>query len=101
MQKITTLALLIVALLTIQPAWSQESQDSQASRDAAPRPAPSVTAAEAQQAMEVLQDDAKRSQLIQTLQTIAKTSSPQATPAPGASADNLGVQIMMQVSNWF
>jgi small-conductance mechanosensitive channel len=97
MQKISTLALIIFALLTVQPARSQESGN------AAPRPAPSVTAAEARQALEVLQDDAKRKELIQTLQTVAKTSSPAATPesAPVVSADNLGVQVMVQVSNWF
>jgi small-conductance mechanosensitive channel len=97
MQKITTLALIIFALLTVQPAWSQDAGD------AAAHPAPSVTAAQAQQALEVLQDDAKRGQLIQTLQTIAKTSSAQTAPAtaPAVSADNLGVQIMVQVSNWF
>ncbi|AMN44863.1 mechanosensitive ion channel domain-containing protein [Rhodoplanes sp. Z2-YC6860] len=97
MQKITTLALIIFALLTVQPAWSQDVGD------AAAHPAPSVTAAQAQQALEVLQDDAKRGQLIQTLQTIAKMSSAQtaSATAPAVAADNLGVQIMVQVSNWF
>jgi len=97
MQKISSVVLILFALLAVQPAQSQES------RDAAPRPAPSVTAAEAQQALEVLQDDAKRKELIQTLQTVAKTSSPAATPEPASvvSADNLGVQVMVQVSNWF
>ena len=98
MQKTLPLALIVLlALVTAQPAWPQ------ATRDAPARPAPSVTATEAQQALEVLQDDGKRGQLIQTLQTIAKTSSSGATPAPSAAlpADNLGVQVMVQVSNWF
>ena len=102
MQKITTLALIIiVAFLAVQPAWSQETP--QVSRDAAARPEPSVTAAQAQRALEVLQDDNKRKDLIQTLQTIARTPSPQALPAasPAVSADNLGVQVMVEVSNWF
>jgi small-conductance mechanosensitive channel len=97
MQKILTPVLIIVTLLAIQPAWPQESRNTSA------RTEPAVTAAQAQQALEVLQDDNKRNELIQTLQTIAKTSSPAAaqTPAGAASADNLGVQIMVQVSNWF
>ena len=98
MQKIGTLVLIVLtALLTVQPARSQQP------RDGAPRAEPSVTAAQARQALEVLQDDNKRGQLIQTLQTIAKTSSPAApaSPSPAASEDNLGVQVMVQVSNWF
>ena len=98
MQKTLPLALIfLLVLVTAQPAWPQ------ATRDAPARPAPSVTATEAQQALEVLQDDGKRGQLIQTLQTIAKTSSSGAGHAASAAlpADNLGVQVMVQGSNWF
>jgi small-conductance mechanosensitive channel len=98
MQKTTRLVLIcLFVLATAHPAWSQAQPNTPA------RPAPSVTATEAQQALDVLQDDGKRSQLIQTLQTIAKTSSAGATPAPSTAlpADNLGVQVMVQVSNWF
>jgi moderate conductance mechanosensitive channel len=99
MQKTLPLALIfLLALVTAQPAWPQ------ATRDAPARPAPSVTATEAQRALEVLQDDGKRGQLIQTLQTIAKTSSSGAAPTASSAAlpaDNLGVQVMVQVSNWF
>src|SRR5262249_47341434 len=95
MQKILTLALAVFTLLTIQPAQSQEAGD------AAARPAPSVTAAGAQHAIEVLQDDAKRKELTQTRQTIGKTPPAAPAPAPVVSADNLGVQVMVQVSNWF
>jgi small-conductance mechanosensitive channel len=96
MQKILTPVLIIlIALLAVQPARSQPSPDTAA------RAAPSVTAAEAQRALELLQDDSKRGQLIQTLQTIAKTSSAAQTAPNAAPNDNLGVQIMVQVSNWF
>jgi small-conductance mechanosensitive channel len=101
MQKAIPIVLIFTflsVLVTAQPAWSQ------ATRDAPARPAPSVSATEAQHALEVLQDDAKRGQLIQTLQTIAKTPSSGAPPAASSQvlpADNLGVQVMMQVSNWF
>ena len=64
MQKILTPVLIILTLLAVQPAWPQESQNTSA------RTEPAVTAAEAQQALEVLQNDSKRSDLIQTLQTI-------------------------------
>ncbi|MBX9843199.1 MAG: mechanosensitive ion channel [Xanthobacteraceae bacterium] len=91
------LLIVLTALVAAQPAWSQPQKNAPA------RPAPAVTATEAQQALEVLQDDAKRGQLIQTLQTIAKTSSSGAPPAASRAlpADNLGVQVMVQVSNWF
>jgi moderate conductance mechanosensitive channel len=99
MRKTFSFVLVVLAaLLTAEPARSQVAQDGQA------RPAPSVTAIEAQQALEVLQDDSKRNDLVRTLQTIAKTSSRGAVPvAPSQAlpADNLGVQIMVQVSNWF
>jgi hypothetical protein len=101
MQKILPSILIILTFLltflAVQPAWPQESRNTSA------RTEPAVTAAQAQQALEVLQDDGKRNELIQTLQTIAKTSSSTAaqTPAGAAAADNLGVQIMVQVSNWF
>jgi small-conductance mechanosensitive channel len=82
-----------------QPAWSQD-------QNAAPPANATVTPDQARQAVDILQDDNKRNQLIQTLRTIAKAS-----PAPAASntsatppadfGDNLGVQLLAQVSNWF
>ncbi len=50
---------------------------------AAPAPAPPVTAAQAQQALSVLQDDAQRGKLIDVLRTIAAA----ATPAPAQPAE--------------
>ena len=94
MQKILTPALIIlIAFLTLQPAPAQEA------RDPAVRTTPAVSADEAKRALEVLQDEGKRNQLVQTLQTIAKTTPPAAAPA--TAGDNLGVQVMVQVSNWF
>src|SRR5580692_252428 len=63
----------------------------------------SVTLAQAQQALEVLQDEKKRAALIETLQTIAK-----AAPSASASAStsprpleptSLGAQILVQLSD--
>ncbi|HVX75978.1 MAG TPA: mechanosensitive ion channel domain-containing protein [Bradyrhizobium sp.] len=102
-------------LLAIFPARSQDVHGS-------PSPAPAITAAQAQQTLDILQDDHKRAALIQTLQTIARAApsspqpaapqgsvAPQGSPAPQSSAaassaglaDNLGVQLLSEVSDWF
>ena len=97
---IAALAVLVLGLLLAPlPGRSQEAPP------AAPQTAGSLTSAQAQQALEVLQDDKKRAQLIQTLQTIAKASPSDSAAAPAApssvpSGDNLGVQLVVQVSNW-
>src|SRR6202000_2925512 len=91
----------MACLLVTFPARSQSSP--------APSSPPAITATQAQQTLDVLQDDHKRADLIQTLQTIAKASSPQpAAPQPAASqdaaspalADNLGAQLLAEVSDW-
>src|SRR3954471_14047539 len=100
MSRTTNLNLLLLALtflLLSQPARSQDEH--------VPPQAPAVTPAQAQQALEILQDDNKRGQLVQTLRTVAKAS-PAAASTPDAasrapSADNLGVQLLVQVSDWF
>jgi len=93
------LQLVLLALLaTPQPGISQERHDATAS------PAQALTPAQAQQAIETLRDDAKRSQLLQTLDAIARASPPApdaaSAPAHAPAADNLGVQLLVQVSNW-
>src|SRR5206468_7088615 len=47
-------------------------------------PAPAISPAEAQRILDILQDPAKRAQLIETLQTIAKTQPAPAAPDPSA-----------------
>ncbi|MGY3604792.1 MULTISPECIES: mechanosensitive ion channel domain-containing protein [unclassified Bradyrhizobium] len=72
-----------------------------------PPPPPPTAAAQAQATLDILQDDDKRAQLIQTLQTIAKASSsgapaqPQGSASPPVFTDNLGVQLLAEVSDWF
>jgi small-conductance mechanosensitive channel len=59
-----------------------------------------LTAEEAQRALDTLQDDAKRAQVIATLRAIATASPapvPQAKPAPIAS-NGLGAELLAQVS---
>ncbi|QOZ78897.1 small-conductance mechanosensitive channel [Bradyrhizobium sp. CCBAU 53351] len=75
-----------------------------------PQPAANNAAAlspdEAKRALETLQDDKKRAQMIDTLRLIANASGPQqpATPAPERkspiplSADGLGAQLLLTVS---
>ncbi|HUN96536.1 MAG TPA: hypothetical protein VMU69_09890, partial [Bradyrhizobium sp.] len=95
------LVLVAMALLLVSfPARSQSAPGS-------PSPSPAITATQAQQTLDILQDDHKRAALVQTLQTIAKASSSQPATAQaqdGASpalADNLGVQLLAEVSDWF
>jgi small-conductance mechanosensitive channel len=85
------LVLVLTCLLMSQPARPQDG------RSAPPQPPPAVTPAQARQALEVVQSDAKRAQLIETLQTIAKAAPPASTPP----AENLGAQLLAQVSTWF
>jgi uncharacterized lipoprotein YajG len=93
-----SLRFLLIALVLLAPlsAKSQEEQK------APPQPRASLTPSQAQQALEVLQNDSERGRLIQTLQVIAKASAPapslapspsQAAPAP--STDNLGAQLLV------
>jgi small-conductance mechanosensitive channel len=98
----TNLGFMLVALACLLAADPARSQDAHGS---SPQPASAAsTPAQAQQTLDILQDDTKRAQLIQTLQTIAKASQPAAsTPAAPSPvpADNLGVQLLVQVSDWF
>src|SRR5260370_14332970 len=68
--------------------------------DAASANPASVSQAQAQQALEVLQDEKKRAALIETLQTIAKAaasaSAPASTSPPPLEPASLGAQILVQ-----
>jgi moderate conductance mechanosensitive channel len=98
--RIITIAL---ALLLLTPAARAQIPPN----TSPPPPPPQTSAAQAQATLDILQDDQKRAQLIQTLQTIAKASSSTAPAQPPASAsspafaDNLGVQLLAEVSDWF
>jgi moderate conductance mechanosensitive channel len=102
-QKLLAAALVAFALLS-SPAFAQT--------DAAPPPpatdkANALTPEQARRALETLQDDAKRTQMIDTLRAIANAS-PQAqtTPPPAPdkpsaiplTADSLGAQLLLTVS---
>jgi moderate conductance mechanosensitive channel len=96
--RLRPLLILLAIFLAPLPGRSQEGQNA-----LPPQPLPSLTPAQAQQAIDVLQSDTRREQLVQTLQVIAKVSLPQQSSPPQAqapSADNLGVQLMVQVSDY-
>ena len=60
---------------------------------------PAVSPAEAQRTLDILQDPAKRAQLIETLQTIAKAK-PASPEKPALAPGSLGAQLLAQSSRW-
>jgi small-conductance mechanosensitive channel len=108
----------ILFFLALPPAWAQTPTATPAHAPAAAQTqtviTQTVTPAEAQQALSVLQDDKKRSQLIDTLRTIAAASAPVVTAAPAAPApatvakpvvplapNGLGAALLLATSEWF
>jgi small-conductance mechanosensitive channel len=108
---------IVGALALFAAASSQAQQTAPPARAAPPSTAPAnpgaLTPAEAQHAIEVLQDPEKRSELVQTLRAIAQAPPPAATPpaaAPPAAAANspavslaphsLGAQLVAHLSSW-
>jgi small-conductance mechanosensitive channel len=92
----TLIILAFAIVLFAQPANSQQANQTNQP------PAQTVTPDQARQALDVLRDDNKRAQMIQTLQVIAQAApQPDKTaPAHAASSDNLGVQLLAQASDW-
>ncbi|MGY4474561.1 mechanosensitive ion channel domain-containing protein [Bradyrhizobium sp. USDA 3364] len=95
------LALLLVFTLFVSPALAQP-----AAKPAPPQPATgdALTPEQAKRALDTLQDDKKRGEIINTLRAIANAS-PQPAPAPEQphspiplTADSLGAQLLLMVS---
>jgi moderate conductance mechanosensitive channel len=95
----TAVLFAILSLTAIHPAPAQA---------VAPTPAgghATLTPAEAQRALDVLQDTGKRDELIQTLRSIAEVSPVPAKPstppgtAPSAAADGFGAETLLQASS--
>jgi small-conductance mechanosensitive channel len=95
--RVKALSFVTLVLVTLLAAGTGRGQQLQP--DAGSQAAGQLTPEQAQQALGVLQDDAKRAQLIQTLRTIAKASPPPSSQTGGSG--NLGVQLLVQLSNWF
>ncbi|MDQ8726650.1 mechanosensitive ion channel domain-containing protein [Bradyrhizobium sp. LHD-71] len=102
---------LAVQGLALNPALAQTPAKPAASAASA-APAGAVTPDDARRALEVLQNESKRTELISTLRALANAQPPQA--APGAkteaageakelplAADSLGAQLLLQVSEQF
>src|SRR6266436_6700420 len=96
-------SILLACALFAFPAFAQAGAAPEA---AAPNNANALTSDQAKRALDTLQDDKKRAQMIDTLRAIANTS-PQAQaapPAPGPqpaiplTADSLGAQLLLTVS---
>jgi hypothetical protein len=96
-QPIVFLSTLLLAILLVRTEPPVQASE------APPASTASVTPAQAQQALEVLQDQKKRAALIETLQTIAKavpsTSAPASTSPHPLKATGLGAQILVQLSD--
>ena len=104
---------LLLSVLLLLAAFLPLDAAAQTPAPAAPPAAqavPAITPAQAQQAIEILQDPQKREQLIAVLKAIA-AASPSVTPAPAAPAaekpapitlkpDSLGAQLLVTLSRW-
>ncbi|GKQ53300.1 mechanosensitive ion channel domain-containing protein [Bradyrhizobium sp. Ce-3] len=96
------LALLLIITLFVSPALAQP-----AAKPAPPQPVTgdALTPEQAKRALDTLQDDKKRGEIINTLRAIANASPQAAQPAPEQpqsaiplSADSLGAQLLLMVS---
>src|SRR5580704_2182716 len=91
---LSTLLVVILLVRTEPPVQARETPSASTA---------SVTQAQAQQALEVLQDEKKRAALIETLQTIAKAAPSASAPASSSplplEPTSLGAQILVQLSD--
>src|SRR5580693_4966208 len=92
---LSTLLVVILLVRTEPPVQASETPSASTA---------SVSQAQAQQALEVLQDEKKRAALIETLQTIAKAAPPASAPASTSPLSlkptGLGAQLLVQLSDW-
>ena len=102
LSELVALLVVIFCVTAISPACAQAP--TAAPSVAGANAQPTVTPAEAGQALDVLQDASRRDALIQTLQTIAKTSTPQPSPpltpsvAPPLVSDGFTAETLLQAS---
>src|SRR4051794_24355883 len=95
-------SLLLACALFACPAFAQSSTAPNAAP--ATNNATALTPDQAKRALDTLQDDAKRAQMIDTLRAIASAApqaaapSPEAKPASPLTADSLGAQLLLTIS---
>jgi moderate conductance mechanosensitive channel len=100
-------AILLAFTLLATPAFAQTGTPPAGSVPATANKAETLTPEQAKQALETLQDDQKRTRMIETLRAIANASlqvqaAPSATEKPSAiplTADSLGAQLLATVSD--
>ena len=95
-----------VCLLIVTTAMSGQASSAFAQNKAdAPSPAANtLTPEQAKDALATLQDDAKRKEMIETLRAIANATPPpvpENKPAIPLTADSLGAQLLLTISNQF
>lgn len=98
-------ALLVAFALSIHPTFAQAVNSAPAAEPVAKK-TDVVTPDQARQALDTLQDDTKRAQMIETLRAIANASAP-AQPAVAdapkspipLTADSLGAQLLLTISD--
>ena len=94
---IVLLSVLLLAVLLVRSEPPVQASEAPSASTA------SVTQAQAQQALEVLQDEKKRAALIETLKTIAKAAPSASAPASSSplplQPTSLGAQILVQLSD--
>ena len=109
MSKTLLASILFACALSVSPVLAQDAPQPATTP---PQNANALTPDQAQRALDTLQDDTKRAQMIDTLRAIANaspaSSAPQAAPAPAPApspipltADSLGAQLLVTVSEQF
>ncbi|MGH6867049.1 MAG: mechanosensitive ion channel domain-containing protein [Methyloceanibacter sp.] len=107
MRRLLLAFALSAAVFMPHPAKSQYAENIPPNSRAGAE-AGALTPSQAQQALEVLQNDAKRTQLIETLRAIAAASRGVPAPAPDAlqqsspppASNSLGGELLAQASDW-
>jgi len=92
--KLLSSLLLICSLFTFPALAQQESPPAAAKAEA-------LTPDQAKRALDTLSDDKKRAEMLETLRAIATASpqpAPEAKPAIPLTADSLGAQLLLSVS---
>lgn len=89
----------LLCLLTAAPAVVGASAPALAQKADAPAATPALSPDQAKAALDTLQDDAKRKEMIETLKAIATAApAPAEKPAIPLDADSLGAQLLLTIS---
>jgi small-conductance mechanosensitive channel len=107
LKSLPLFALLCVLMAAPAPALAASTGPAQAQAAKADTPAPAAAGAltpdQAKAALETLQNDAKRNEMINTLRAIATATPapPETKPALPLAADSLGAQLLLSITEQF